>query len=567
MKKILAVTAVALFVVLLLPLGLPAHAQSLPQVSVRSDYTVNRYGYATIDEVVTYNNTGSSAVQAPNIQIGFGNITPLVLGYNVTGAGYSVTLGTNGSQSVFVVSGGGQSIVSGGHSSFSFQALVPDAATRFNSTALRVLLLSEPFVNLRLTSLRLVLAMPYATQLVQSPECICLPGDAYKLPSSITNFNYTYFRNLVFTSANYTQEQLLTQAILVKKSSIQDLHPLVVYSASRVITVSANGDPVVQDTLKFANLGTTNLSNLTVSPLTQADSQVTVVPYAQPPLLNPTVVYLTNFAISLNDTSIGLPVEPGQNFTIAYQYPLASRYYAISGGVVTVNLPLSPPIQALVDSYTISMSLPPGLGVVQAAPKAMSNVNPFESGRAKLSYGLSVGWALDGGIPIASLLFIVSLIGLFVVRERTSEEETPEETTTDRASAMIKAFEEKTSLINSLFEDITTADPNQLNKAFFDELRSRLDVFRGRALQRLNEMKQKSTTKKFFDLLSQMHDTEREVDRAARDMLNLYEQYYMRRTRKEVFNRLLPNYRRRLDRALNQLSDELNTAQREAKLL
>jgi len=50
-------------------------------------------------------------------------------------------------------------------------------------------------------------------------------------------------------------------------------------------------------------------------------------------------------------------------------------------------------------------------------------------------------------------------------------------------------------------------------------------------------------------------------------MLNLYEQFYTRRMRREVFDRLLPSYKKRLEKPLNRLSDEINTAQREAKLL
>jgi hypothetical protein len=199
-----------------------------------------------------------------------------------------------------------------------------------------------------------------------------------------------------------------------------------------------------------------------------------------------------------------------------------------------------------------------------------SNVDPapWETGSFKMTYGLSVGWAVDQGIPTASLIFVLLLVGLFVSRtSMTQEEETEEESSTERASAMIKAFDEKTSLINGLWPDIAAANPSELNKAYFDETRVRLDTFRSRALQRLNEVRQKSTTQKFFDLLNQIHTTEREVDRATKDKLNLYEQYYTKRMRKEVFDRLLPQYSRRLERALNQLSDELHVVQREAKLL
>jgi hypothetical protein len=531
---------------------------STPQVSVKSVYTINRYGYGILSEQVTYHNNGTAAAVAPDIQFGLGNVTSMVTKYDVTGSGYSATAGVKGNQSVFVIGSGGQSISSGGSSSFTFRALIPNIASEKNQTTLKVLLVTQPFVSLSLKTLKLVIRMPGSTQFAKNP-------------SGYTQFyggvNVTYYRTWTYTSKNSTIPRALTQVSLIKTYSGQDFHPLAVYSAKRTIMVSGNGNPVVQDSLTFKNLGTTQLSNLTVSALTSANSVVTVIPSAQPPLLSPSSVTMHYFGISLADTSIGLPVDPGQNYTITYYYPLAKQFYNVTGGVVSMKIPMAPPIDSFVDSYTISMSVPPGVTVVQNAPQSIGSVDPFESGQFKPSYALSVGWALDGGVPAVSILFVVSLIGLFAARTRTEEEEGPEETATERASAMIKAFEEKTSLINSLFEEIPTVDPNQLNKAYFDELRARLDTFRTRALQRLNEVKQKSTTKKFFDLLSQMHDTEREVERSAKDMLNLYEQYYTRRMRKEVFDRLLPNYRRRLDKALNQLSDELNTAQREAKLL
>jgi hypothetical protein len=297
---------------------------------------------------------------------------------------------------------------------------------------------------------------------------------------------------------------------------------------------------------------------------------VTVLPPAVPRLLNPARVKLDKFGIALSTTSIGASVNPNMNYTLVYQYPLPQKYYSTSGGQITLDLPTTSPIGAFVNSYVIGFSLPVGVKVVHEPPSAFFNVDPapWKTGSFTMTYRLSVGWAVGQGVPAASAVFVLLLIGLYVSRTRMTEmEETEEESSTERASAMIKAFDEKTSLINALWPEVAAADPNELDRAYFDELRGRLDAFRSRALQRLNEVKQKSTTQKFFDLLNQIHTTEREVDRATKDKLNLYEQYYTRRMRKEVFDRLLPQYSKRLEKALNQLSDELHVVQREAKLL
>ncbi|HYC26831.1 MAG TPA: hypothetical protein VEB67_02270, partial [Nitrososphaerales archaeon] len=189
-------------------------------------------------------------------------------------------------------------------------------------------------------------------------------------------------------------------------------------------------------------------------------------------------------------------------------------------------------------------------------------------GKTTFSYSVTPGWGLMAAVPGASVVFVILLLGLYVSRVQLSEEEeTEEESSSELASGMINAFEEKTNLINGLWSEITSKDPNEITKAYFDELRGRLDAFRSRAVQRLNELRQRSTSQRFSDLLNQIQTTEREVDRAAKDKLNLYDQYYMNRMRKEVYERLLPQYSKRLEKALNQLSDELHLVQREAKVL
>lgn len=554
MKRVIVAAVLVLFLFALVPGTMPSHAQSTPQVLVKSQYSVNRYGFGVINETVTYKNNGTAAIPTPSIQVGFGNVTNKIFSYNVTTPGYAVSTSGSGNQSLYTISNSGLSVGPGNSTSFSFKALVANIAVPQKGQNLSVLLVTRPSFSVQVKTMRLVIKMPDSTQFVTNPA---------GFNKFFSGVNVTYYH----TVNNTAPSPALSQVSRIQTYSGQDFHPLDVYSASRVITVSGSGDPVVQDTLKFKNMGVTQLASLKVAPLTTPGSTLTVLSTAQPPLLQQALVSLTGDSISLSNAALGVPVDPGANYSITYSYPLIKGLYNSTGGSVDIQIPRTPPILAFVDSYKISISVPPGVRVIQAPTVVLTKASPLQTGSVRISYGLSVGWALDSAVPAASMFFVVVLVGLFVLKTRTPDEELPEETATEKASEMIRAFEEKTSLINSLFEEIPSRDPTALNKAYFDELRSRLDTFRSRALQRLNEVKQTSTTKRFFDLLSQMHETEREVERAAKDMLNLYEQFYTKRMRKEVFDKLLPSYRKRLDRALNQLSDELNTAQREAKLL
>ena len=562
MKRLVSAALFVLLIVLIVPVLPVAHAKASPQVQVTSQYILNRYGYAIVNETVRFINNGTAAVTVPDVSVGLGNLSSKVASYNLTGSGFEFGPGVTAGGPYIVL--GGQSLAAGANSSFMLRALLNGVVSTATNGSLQVQVLIRPSVNLTVGILSEAVEMPASTLFATPPTGLVSGTSVTSSGASITTYSATP------PLKNVTAQAAMTQLKSIEQASGQDFNPLVVYQAKRTISVNSNLKPIVTDQISFENLGTTALTTLYISPLTSADGTITVVPPAVPHLLNPVSVTLDNYGISLSAALIGFSVSPHANYTLVYQYPLPQKYYSISGGQITLDLPTTSPIAAFVNSYIVGFSLPTGVKVVQGPPSAFSNVDPapWEMGSFTMAYGLSVGWALDQGIPVASAIFVLLVMGLFASRATmTEEEETEEESSTERASAMIRAFDEKTSLINGIWPEVAAADPNELNRTYFDEIRERLDTFRGRALQRLNEVRQKSTTQKFFDLLNQIRTTEREVDRAAKDKLNLYEQYYTRRMRREVFDKLLPEYSKRLERALNQLSDELHVVQREAKLL
>lgn len=559
MKRLVTVALLLLLVLSFLPVMGTATAQGSSQVYVRSLYTLNRYGFATVNESVRITNNGTSAIQVPSLTIGLGNLSSKVVATTVT-SGFSIGSPPSTGGPFTVTSS--QSIQAGSNVTFVLSALLDNVVSTAKNGSLEVLTLSSPSISAPVNKIVNVVQMPVSTYFRSNP---------LGLTARLTGSNNTY----TSTASNVTPSAVASVRA-VSSSPVQEFIPLHVYSAQRTITAAANGTPLVTDEIQFENLGTIALGNLSISPLALPTVKVTIVTATatEPVLLPPFAQGLSGGALDLATFVVGYPndgVQPDTNFTLTYQYPLGSQYYSVSGGQVSMSIPDSPPLKAFVDSYNITLSLPSSARVVQGTPTRLSSVTPWQAGTTSLAYSLSAGWFIDGGIPVASVVFVLLLIGLFVARTTTleagGEEAEAEESSSEQASSMINAFDEKTSLINGLWPEIEGKDPNQLDKAYFDELRGRLDAFRSKALTRLNEVKQKSTSQKFFEVVNQIQATEREVDRAAKDKLNLYQQYYLKQMRKEVFDRLLPQYTKRLERALNQLSDELHTVQREAKLL
>lgn len=559
MRRLATAVILLLLVLAFIPSVDLATAQGNSQINVTSAYTLNRYGFATIDENVRITNNGTSAIQAPSITIGFGNLTADVVTANITqGFSYGTPPSTGGP---FTVTSG-ESIQAGGNATFNLDALVNNVVSTEKNGSLQVLVLSSPSVSVEVSKILDLVQMPASTTFNVAPT---------GLTASTSTTNDTY-------SATFTNRTPVASTYLgtVSHSTSEDFNPLRIFSASRTITASGNGTPLVTDMIEFENMGTVTLAQIYVSPLTTSSAKVTILTATstEPVLLAPFALDLSGDALDLAEFVAGYPnsgVGAGTNYTLTYQYPLGSSYYTISGGRVTVNIPDSPPVVGFIGTYNISLSLTHSAKAVQGTPTKLAGVTPWEMGNTTLAYSLSEGWFLDGGIPFASVVFVLLLIGLFVARTTTveaqGEEEGEEETSTEQAEAMVNAFDEKTNLINSLWQEIESKEPSDLDKAYFDGLRGRMDTFRNKALARLNEVRQRSTSQRFSDVVSQMQATEREVDRAAKDKLNLYQQYYLKQMRKEVFDRLLPQYTKRLERALNQLSDELHTVQREAKLL
>ena len=557
MKRSVAVVLLLFLLFAALPFQGAVHAQGSTKVDVRSIYTLNRYGFAVVNETVTFINNSTSTVTPSAVQVGLGDnlsakaVACTMYYSNSTGACSSAA----GPYTVSLT----QALAAGANQSATVSILLNGVVSTAKNGSLEVTTLSSPSVTARVGTLTNVVSMPTNTAFSSAPKGFTT---AFTGPS--TNYTNT-LKDVAPAIANISVRT-------IQQASNQDFNPLRVYYAERSISVDPLGNPLVTDTMRFQNMGTTPLASLYVDPAAPPTASATVETAKEPRLINPMTVSLVGDKIDLTPFALDYPnngVPAGTNFTLIYQYPLGPSYYTSSGGQITLYVPTSPPIKAFIDSYTVKMALPEGVAAKSSTETVVGAVTPWSTGRSTFAYSISFGFGIDSGVPVASIVFVILLVGLFVMRGPVAggEEAEEEESSSELASAMINAFDEKTTLINSLWPEIEGKDPNEVDKAYFDELRGRLDTFRSRALQRLNEVKQKSASQKFSDVVNQMQATEREVDRAAKDKLNLYQQYYLRQMRKEVYDRLLPQYTKRLERALNQLSDELHNVQREAKLL
>jgi hypothetical protein len=549
-----------LAMLLLAPLVSTAAAQSsgAPAITLSNQYIVNGSGYVVLNETLTFANSGSSSLQIPSVQLGIpDSIASHSAGFQISSNDvYSKSSADNGSVTTFTITPSSPTLAAGSSSSVSLKSYLSGMLniTAGASGNLTALVLLSPSLNLKVNTLERQVQVPSEGAVKGLPSVfVAAPAPAFELYSS--------------TESNVTAS-IQTQNVTISETSQTAWQPVEVYSVIRTIIPASNGVPQVEDQVSLRNLASYAITNLPVTLLASGVTNVTIVPSSSTPLIDPTLVSLTDGALNIADAPFQSQIQAGDNFTFAMIYSLPKTDFSTSGDTVSVSIPYVLPIHGIVQSYTVTMALPTGMHAQGASSKVETNATEIIPGTVTLQYTISPGWGAGQAVPAATLVFAAAFIILAFRRTQTvdkEEEEEEDEELNDLLADLIKALEEKISLFQQFETDMAQKAQGTVPRSDLNKIKNELDALKLRATNSLNAVKQAAESQKYLGLLNQLQEAERAEDRAAKDLLNLYDQYQSKRMREETFKRLLPNYKKRVDSATNHLSDLLNLAQREGK--
>lgn len=554
----------ALVALLLLPLASVASAQTsgAPVVSLTSQYMVNGFGFAIVNETVVFQNNGTSTVQIPTIQVGIPDaVASHAAGWVlVSQQQFSQTSSDNGNVTTFTIVPSSATLGSGASVSVSLKSFLSNV---FNITTpsngpYSAAFLLRPSLNQKVTNLDSEVVLPSGGAITP------VPGGYSEVSSGSGGLSVIYSN----TTKNVTPV-VDAPTLTFSDSSSTYWTPMQVYSVTATILPSANAVPQIEDAVSLRNMANYSISSIQLTLLAKGLSQVTAVPVRSPPTIDPTPVSMTGEVLSVTGPPYGATIVAGDNFTFGIQYAIPASYTSVSGTTISVSIPYILPIQAVVQNYTVELAPTSGISPVGPSSFHIAGASPLGQAPVVIKYSVSLGWAASQAVPIASLVFAIAFVGLgFRVRTRAGVEEEEEEEADElggKLIEMIKAFENKIALFQQFETEMEGKTQGTVSRAEFGKIRNEMDALRVKATARLNEMRQTAGSQKYVGLLSRLQDASRDEDRAAKDLLNLYDQYQSRRMRDETFKRLLPNYKKRSDSAVNHLSDLLNLAQREGK--
>ena len=537
----------------------PVHSQSSPSglatVSLNHSYAITTLGFAVLNDTLTFKNPGTASVQIPTVHLGIPHsIASRSSDLSLTPSGiFSLSQSTVNATDVLTLTPNQPTLAAGGNSTVAVKAIVSNilnvTASGFDAKAPLLVLLS-PSLDQNVTQEVSSIILPNGGYFAQTPTGFTAPAKNATSPT--------------FTMAMTGSEPSLAGGYLNFTSTSQTAWtPILVNSLTRTIVPSSNGSPVVVDSFSLHNVAAYTVASIKLDLLDPTLSKVKVIPNTLPPLVDTQLVDLSaGGVLTFASTTLGGPLIGLSNTSLSVSYTLPTSMMSASGGSVTLTIPTAPAISAPVSNYTIKLA--PAKGVSESGQTSFAGAfDPFAQSTVDFSYSVSVGWAADQAIPAAALLFVVAFAMFAMQRPATKQVE--EEKVVRSIADVLKAFETKTGLETQYMGELASAGKGSLGKTDFDRMRNEVSDLRSRAIKRLTDMRQDMGSGKQFDLLGRVADAEKEEDRAFRDLLNLYLQYHGNRMNDETFKRLLPNYRKRVEGAINHLSDLLHQVQTEER--
>jgi hypothetical protein len=308
-RAFLLMGLVALLLLSAAPLA-PGQTPGKPAITVSSQYIVGGYGFGVVNETVSFNNTGSSAVQIPSFSLGFPHslASRFVGSVAIFGTGFTVSNSTQGGNQTFTAASS-QSLQPGATASFSIKGLLKSVVARINGSVTHVFVLHYPSLNMQADVLKSTIQIPSAASLSPVPT-------GYTAGASAVGAVYkNTFSNLGPTSS-------LVSTPTVVQGATPSFVPLRVYSAHRTISVNSVGTPQVEDDLTLKNNGTSPINTIRLSLLDNTVNKALVVSKGVPPLLNPTQIDVTGGFVNLQQKPFLQSLAAGANLSLSIVYNL-----------------------------------------------------------------------------------------------------------------------------------------------------------------------------------------------------------------------------------------------------
>ncbi len=546
-----AYTALAIMLLsapLLLGVALPAYGQENLKYTLNHEVRVTDHGFLAVSEVVHIKNDGASDTAVPTFELVYPSIAAANMSTVTVHGPVAFTAEktfANGATTVKVTPQGGSQIPAG--STVNIQV--------------NFYLMHQVGVSTGTAFLALIPLTPSMNQAAQVNSTIRLQPDA-NIGAPPTGFDVKSSSDAKILSQGAQDVEPgkgVTASIGYSRNQANALAVLDFPSVTRIFKISDDGKVIVHDEIRVVNRGGVPATKIQLTLLNKDVTSVEVVPISQPPLVNQFSTSLPNGVLDIA-SAYGVTLNRGEEYVFGIEYPLPAEYTRSADGGLSFQVPVKPPFDGVVNSFTYGISSSSGVTVSGSKNTAYTDAAPSNIDLFNFHIGLTFAWASGQVIPVATIIFLVVLVSLVSTKVsfRRSAEEKGE--AIPGLEDFVDIFEEKTVATEDILRSLEKTRKGT-SKTSFAEARRRFETVRTRAASRLGEMRPKILAAKPYlkNRLADLTDADRELNRAVFDLINLYEQFSSGKIREETFNNLYGRHRSRLDKSKDQLNDDVET--------
>lgn len=534
-------------VLLILPyLPYQAKAQLIEDISFfNHQMSVNEHGFILVNETIFIKNNFESKAILPFISINYPKeLYEKIILQEISPLGFDLTKALTENHTIITIDPKGYEILPNNNITISVKFYLTRVFFRVNETDFSASIPLVPALNLPCKQVNSSLSLPYFIIFDSQHE----------------NFTKEVIKNKWTLSGSFLdvpKDFSITDNIMISNPANVYFALLEFTEAKRELILSSLGEIKVRDTITMINYDNASISKLKPDILTNDFKSVVIIP----PLINS----FPNPSSDANkkQVDLGTSLEKGEKYTITLEYPVkSSDFIKEKGSLFEFSVPLRSPIDGVVYNYVVKVTLPEGSFAYDKNEIIKINASPLD-GNQNLEFRLGLAWASKDIMPIASFLFIAVLIAFVAVEKPFIKKELREINL--RIKEYIESTEGKITAVRELIDLYKKRQLNQISKVEFKTVQKLLEERISKANAKINELKQKivSLQPSLQKTLSDIDEINRNYDRNFRELINLYDQLYIKKIKTDIFDRLLPIHQRKVDDTIESLLNILETLQSE----
>jgi len=541
-------------IILMLNLSIPIYSQDRSRGSYNLNHSirVTEHGFLAVEEIVEFLNTESSVLTMQQLELTYASI-PIDSISSITIHG-SIELTVekiriNNNTKLIISPIGDYHVESGNNITVGLKFFISDQVNVTNAINYSVKLPLIPSMNIVIDEVKSNVYFPTGSEISSLPIGFLLADDvSVKIAGS--------FEHIRSDDTN-------TQVVEYSLNTVNNFGILEFPSVDRTFIPSPDGSVVLRDEIRVVNRGELKTNMIRLLRLDNDGPNVDVVPIGNPPLIN-------RFSVDLLDEVFDLKsiyrtsLSQGEEILFVIEYPISLGYSESVDGTLSFDLPIKPPIEGIVKRFTIKVEPLPGVSISGGETHTILGVTSYNEENYYFSTSPQIAWASSNVLPVATFLFIVSIVALLFTKVQF-QRSTDDKKQIPLIEELVILFEEKTGAIENIIQSYNNKKRGSVSKGKLVETKRYFESLKGKSAGKMGEIRSKITTLKphIKNSLADLSNSDKDYNRSVLDIIKLYEQYHTGKIRDDTFVKLRRMHQKRFDMAKDKLLEKVENIQNE----